>query len=103
MQFSMVLTNLIFNILVRPMGWITSSLMGNDCLPESQHAQKGFFNLFGQVAPKNIHPRAGNSKVNGQMWPKFKVVRDFTPVLVTCKFDDHLKKVTIVSTTFSPL
>ena len=31
--------------------------------------------------------RVGNSKVNGQIWPEFEI-KDFTPVLVICKFDD---------------
>ena len=36
--------------------------------------------------------RAPNSKRSGPNWPKFKHVRDFMPVLVTCKFDkDRIK------------
>ena len=31
--------------------------------------------------------RARNSKMTGQIWPKFKLVWNFMPVLVTCKFD----------------
>ena len=30
--------------------------------------------------------RAANSVVGGQIWPKFKLVRDFMHVLVTCKY-----------------
>ena len=32
--------------------------------------------------------RAHNSKVTGQIRPKFELVWDFMPVLVTCKFDE---------------
>ena len=32
--------------------------------------------------------RARNSKMTGQIWPKFELVRDFMPVLVICKFDE---------------
>ena len=32
--------------------------------------------------------RARNSKVTGQIRPKFELVRDFMPVLVTCKLDE---------------
>ena len=35
---------------------------------------------------------AGNSKVNGNKWPEFKLVRDFMAVMVTCKFDDNTIK-----------
>ena len=34
------------------------------------------------------HSRARNSKITGQIRPKFELVRDFTPVLVTSKFDE---------------
>ena len=47
--------------------------------------------------------RVGNSKVNGRMWPEFKLVQDFMAVLVTCKFDDYTIKNATVSTTFSSL
>ena len=30
-----------------------------------------------------------NTKVTGQIWPEFKPIQDFMPVLVTCKFDDE--------------
>ena len=48
---------------------------------------------------------AGNSEVNGRMWPEFELVRDFMVVLVTCKFDDHMIETegAIVPTAFSPL
>ena len=49
--------------------------------------------------------KARNSKVYRRMWQEFKLVQDFIAVLVTCKFDDNLKKNegTIVSTTLTPL
>ena len=37
--------------------------------------------------------RAANSIVSGPIWPKFKLVRDFMHVLVTCKYKkDRIKK-----------
>ena len=36
--------------------------------------------------------RIGNSEVNGQMWPEFKLVQNSMAVLVTCKFDDDTIK-----------
>ena len=49
--------------------------------------------------------RAANSVVSGPIWPKFKCVRDFMHVLVTCKYKkDRLKSNREkVETTFSPL
>ena len=49
--------------------------------------------------------RASNSKVTGQIWSDYELVRDFMPVLVTRKFDDDPIKNedTIVFTTCSPL
>ena len=76
---------------VRP----TSPPKGNDRSPESQHAQKGFFQQIRAGCSKQICSRAGNSKVNGQMWPEFEL-KDFTPVLVTCQFDDDLIKNKVV-------
>ena len=66
--------------------------------------RKFFFNNLGRVAPKKMHSRAGNFKVNGQMWPEFKIIQDFMPVLVTRKFNDNptKNKVVIVSTTVTP-
>ena len=37
--------------------------------------------------------RASNSKVNSLIWPLIELVRDFMPVLVTCKFDKDRSKV----------
>ena len=46
-----------------------------------------------------------NSEANSSSWPKIGFVRDFTAVLVTCKFDEDPSKmeVAILRTTFSPL
>ena len=38
--------------------------------------------------------RAPNSVGSGPNWPKFELVRDFMPVLVTCKFEKDLIKTT---------
>ena len=39
-----------------------------------------------------LHSRAANSIVSGPNWPKFKIVRDFIHVLVTCKYkNDRIK------------
>ena len=76
--------------------------MGKDCLPESQHTQKDFFShQFKAGSSKSICSRAGDSKVNGQVWPEFEPVEELTPVLITCKFDDDPIKtgVVIMSTT----
>ena len=36
--------------------------------------------------------RAANSVISGPIWPKFELVRDFMPVLVTCKYKkDRIK------------
>ena len=45
-------------------------------------------NIFSiKVYGKNFHhSRASYSKVNGPIWPKIKLVRDFMDVLVTCKY-----------------
>ena len=53
--------------------------------------------------------RAANTIVCGPIWPKFKLVRDFMHVLVTCKYKkDRIKKkkkkkTEKVETSFSPL
>ena len=49
--------------------------------------------------------RAANSVVSGPIWPKFKLVRDFMYVLVTCKYEkDRIKNNwEKVETSFSPL
>ena len=74
-------------------------------LRASMHRKTFFFDSLGQVAQKNICSRADNSKVNGQMWPEFKITWDFMTVLIAYKFDDDPIKneVIILSATFSPL
>ena len=49
--------------------------------------------------------RAPNSIGSGPTWPKFELVRDFMPVLVTCKFEKYLIKNNRekMETSFSPL
>ena len=49
--------------------------------------------------------RAANFVVNGPIWPKFELVRDFMHVLVTCKYKkDRIKNNREkVETSFSPL
>ena len=50
------------------------------------------------------HSRAGNSKVNIQMWPEFELIQDFIAPLVTSKFDDNpIKNEGAIGSTFSPL
>ena len=34
------------------------------------------------------HSKAGNSEANERMLPEFELIREFTPDLITCKFDD---------------
>ena len=34
-----------------------------------------------------IFSRAANSVVGGQIWPKFELIQDIMPVLITCKFE----------------
>ena len=36
--------------------------------------------------------RAPNSVGSGPIWPKFELIRDFMPVLITCKFEKNLIK-----------
>ena len=52
-----------------------------------------------------LDARAANSVVSGPIWPKFELVRDFTHVLVTCKYTkDRIKNNREkVETSFSPL
>ena len=38
--------------------------------------------------------RAPNSVWSGPIWPKLELIRDFMPVLVTCKFEKNLIKTT---------
>ena len=45
--------------------------------------ERFYFQQFTAGCSKQICSWAGNSKVNGQMWPEFEL-GDFTPVLVTC-------------------
>ena len=49
--------------------------------------------------------RATNSVRSDLIWPKFELVQDFMPVLVTCKFETNLikNKRQKVETSFSPL
>ena len=49
--------------------------------------------------------KAPNSVGSGPIWLKFKLVRDFMPVLITCKFEKDLIKNNKekVETSFSPL
>ena len=49
--------------------------------------------------------RTPNSIGSGQMWLKFERIRDFMPVLVTCKFEKDLiqNNREKVQTSFSPL
>ena len=49
--------------------------------------------------------KAANSVVNGPIWPKFKLLRDFMHVLITCKYrKDRIKNNREkVETSFSPL
>ena len=47
---------------------------------------------------------SANSLISGPIWPKFDLVRDFMPVLVTCKYNkDRIKSIREkVETPFSP-
>ena len=51
--------------------------------------------------------RAANSIINGPIWPKFELVRDFIYALITCKYmykKDRIKNNRVkVDTSFSPL
>ena len=49
--------------------------------------------------------RAANSVVSGPIWPKFKLVRDFMHVLITCKYKkDRIKNnQEKVQTSFFPI
>ena len=49
--------------------------------------------------------RTANSMVSGPIWPKFKFVRDFMHVLITCKYKKNRIKNNRekVDTSFSPL
>ena len=38
------------------------------------------------------HSRVSNSKENDPTWPKFEPVRDFMPLLDTCKFEEVVIK-----------
>ena len=40
----------------------------------------------------HLHSRVSNSKLNSLTSPKFKLGRDFLPVLIICKFDENLIK-----------
>ena len=45
--------------------------------------------------------RTSNSEASSPIWPTFKFVWDFMPVLVTCEFEDPIKNEgAIMSTTF---
>ena len=45
--------------------------------------------------------RACNSEANSPIWPKITLVRDFMPILVTCKFEELIKNEgAIMSITF---
>ena len=39
------------------------------------------------------HSRASNTEVNSLIWPKFKLIREFMAVLITCKFDEDPIKI----------
>ena len=57
-----------------------------------------------QVYRENFcHSVASNSKVNSPIWPKIELIRDFMPVLVSCKFDEDQIKTEGISmeTSFS--
>ena len=49
--------------------------------------------------------KTANSIVSGPIWPKFELVPDFMPVLITCKYKkDRIKNnQEKVETSFSPL
>ena len=40
----------------------------------------------------NFSDPQGHSVGSGPIWPKFKLFRDFMPVLITCKFEKNLIK-----------
>ena len=71
-------------------------------------AEKKWRHRFSHYKPVGIffrHSRADNSAVGGRMRPKFKLVRDFMYVLVTCRFQkDRIKNNREkVETPFSPI
>ena len=58
---------------------------------------KAFFDNLGQDAQNKYAQGQVTPNVNGQMWPEFEL-RDFMPVLVTCKFDhDRIKNKVVMS------
>ena len=51
-----------------------------------------------QHFPKSMRPlKVGNSHANNWKWAKIKLVQDFMPVLVICKFDEESMKMKLLS------
>ena len=75
---------------------------GDDWIKNEGAVISTTFSTLKVYREKFQHSRASNSKRNSPIWPEFEIVRDFMPVLLTCKLaeDPFKTKGAIMSTTF---
>ena len=64
----------------------------DDLIKNEQASTETSFSHYKSMGNFFRHSRAANSVVSNPIWPKFKLVRDFMHVLVTCKYKkDRIK------------
>ena len=82
---------------------LITSKFDDDSIKNERASMETPFSHYKSMGNFFRRSRAANSVVSGPIWPKFKLVRDFTHVPVTCKYKKDRIKREQVETPFSPL
>ena len=71
---------------------LVTSNFDDDLIKNEQASMETAFSHYKSMEIFFRRSRASNSIVSGLIWPKFKLVRDFMHVLVTCKYKKEQTK-----------
>ena len=84
---------------------LVTSNFDDDSIKNEQASMETAFSHYKSMGNFLKRSRAANSVVNGLIWPKFELVRDFMHVLVICKYkkDRNISNREKVETPFSLL
>ena len=84
---------------------LVNSNLDDDSIKTERATMETAFSHYKSIGYFFTHSRSANSVVSGPIWLKFKLVRDFEHVLITCKYKkDRIKNNREkVETSFSPL
>ena len=67
---------------------LVTSNFDDDLIKNERSSMETAFSHYKSMGKFFRRSSAANSVVSGPIWPKFKLVRDFMHVLVTCKYKE---------------